>query len=126
MMGQTTMKLQLKYILQELLDRHGLSITKLAKETGVPKQTISNWLSGMNPKNMSQIKQVANYFKVSIDYLVFADQKTALPRQSPMENYAQEINAGIFEVVLRRIALPYSTEKNNEDSAINSIGTRTK
>ncbi len=90
----------LKTVLKRLLSERGVSVTRLAKATSIPQQTLHNWLSGSEPRSLNQVKKVANYLGVTLDYLCFGYEQ----KQSPnIETYADEINAGIFEVVLRKV-----------------------
>jgi transcriptional regulator with XRE-family HTH domain len=90
------MKLDRK--LKRLLAEYDINISQLARATDVPRQTIDNWLSGQEPRSLSQVKIVADYFDISIDELCFGSRN-----QKTIEDYGDEINAGVFEVVLRRI-----------------------
>lgn len=92
--------MELSKILKSLLEEQKISISKLSKETKVPVQTLHNWLSGMEPRSLRQVKLVAEHFDESIDFLCFGVKKTSEPK---LEQYTEEINAGKFEVVLRRI-----------------------
>lgn len=91
--------MHLKEQLEHLIKQYGINVSNLSKFSGVPNSTISDWLGGSNPKNISQVKKVADYFDVSIDYLCFGEIK----QQTEINQYKDEINAGVFEVVLRRI-----------------------
>lgn len=92
--------MELKLILKKLIQERGITISHVAKSTGVPQQTIHNWLSGTEPRSLTQVKKVADYFDVSLDYICFG---IVPQRAKALEDYGEEINAGIFEVVLRRI-----------------------
>jgi len=98
---KVSMELRLKENLEHLIDESGISITNLAKKCGINQQTIHNWLSGQSPKNISQVKKLADYFGCSIEDICFLDNKTGL--KSEIDKYKEEINAGIFEVILRRV-----------------------
>ncbi|HLE00240.1 MAG TPA: PAS domain-containing protein [Bdellovibrionota bacterium] len=63
--------LQLKNQLKSLLNVRALTATQLARRSGVPKQTISNWLSGVPPRGISQLKQIAMSLNISLDELCF-------------------------------------------------------
>ena len=91
--------MRLKEQLESLIEEHGINTSKLAKLTGIPNSTISDWLGGSNPKNITQVKKVANYFNISVDYLCFGEPQ----RAENINEYKDEINAGVFEVVLRRV-----------------------
>ena len=95
-------RMRLKEQLEDLMVRHGINASTLSKISGVPKSTISDWLSGSNPKSIPQVKKVADHFGVSIDYLCFGESTN---KNSDLEEYSDEINAGVFEVVLRRVKI---------------------
>lgn len=97
--GSRNREMELKTILKKLIKDKGVTITALAKKTKVPLQTIHGWLQGSEPKNLRQVKKVADFFEVDLDYLCFGIE----PKKTNITDYADEINAGIFEVVLRRI-----------------------
>lgn len=61
--------------LKALLKTHNLSLAELAKRTGVPRSTLSQWSGGTAP-NIYQLEKVASYFKISIEELCF-DKKPA-------------------------------------------------
>ena len=87
--------------LKKLIQQSGTTITVLSKATKVPQQTIHNWISGSRPRDFDQVKKVAEHFKVTLDFLVYGieSEKTS----TPFDSLREEINAGVFEVVLRRV-----------------------
>lgn len=93
--------MELKSILKALLKEEGISISQLAKRTKVPVQTLHNWLSGVEPRSLKQVRKVSDYFEVSLDYLCFGVRREN--QSDDIESYTEEINAGVFEVVLRRV-----------------------
>jgi transcriptional regulator with XRE-family HTH domain len=90
--------MKLKDQLANLIKKYDVSSSHLSRETGIPSSTLSDWLAGSSPKNLEQLKKLANYFKVSIDYLCFGESHI-----SEFEQYKNEINAGVYEVILRRV-----------------------
>jgi len=96
--GKRGKTMQLKNILKKLCEDKGMSVTALSKKTGIPAQTIFNWLSGAEPKSLVQVKAVAEFFGVSLDYICFGDKTS-----QKFEDYMDDINAGQFEVILRRL-----------------------
>lgn len=97
--------MKLKTILKGLMESHDITLSALAKATGVPKQTIHNWLCGTEPKTLDHVRAVARYFKIGIEELCYGDEEKASKTKSfnPIEEHEEEIRAGVFEVVLRRI-----------------------
>lgn len=91
----------LKTILKKLIKDKGISVAHLSRATKVPLQTLHGWLNGSDPKNLRQVKAVADYLDVDLDYLCFGIKpKSHSPK---IEEYEHEIVTGIYEVVLRRI-----------------------
>ena len=96
------MTIKIKNILKKLLHEHDITSAQMARATKIPPQTINNWLSGLEPRSLNQHKAAADYFKVSVDYLVYGTQDQ-IKNKEPLMEFQDEINAGTFEVVLRRI-----------------------
>ncbi|MGL4272179.1 MAG: helix-turn-helix domain-containing protein, partial [Pseudomonas paracarnis] len=63
-------KRNVSIVLRELLDRDRISPTELHRRTGVPQSTLSRILSGkiVDPSD-KHISRIAEYFRVSTDYL---------------------------------------------------------
>ncbi len=96
------MRLRLKEILKSELEKRGMGVPTLAKRTGISRQTIANWVEGQKPQNIEQVKVVANYLEMTVDELCFGIEEKKLGK-TEIERHQDEINAGIFEVVLRRV-----------------------
>jgi len=94
-----TKDMQLKTILKRLIKEKGLTITGLSRTTKVPLQTLHGWLQGSEPKSLRQVKAVADQLDVDLDYLCFGIES----KNETFSTFKDEINAGIFEVVLRRV-----------------------
>lgn len=91
--------MNLKFQLEYYLQHHGITPTMLARLAGVPRQNISNWLMNQKPKDVEQVKRVANVFQVSLDHLLFGNAaENASARQE-----AKDWIAGTFEIKIRKI-----------------------
>jgi transcriptional regulator with XRE-family HTH domain len=95
------LEMKLKIQLSTLIKQRGVTITTLAKSTKIPAQTIHNWIAGSKPRDLDQVKSVADYFEVTLDFLVYGI-KSEVSQSTEIEKHRDEINAGIFEVILRR------------------------
>ena len=90
-----TLNKQLKTLLKE----KDITIAQLARATKISAKTLYQWLNGQSPKNLVQVRKVADYFAVTIDYLAFGIiQKNNLE----LIDFKNEFNAGVFEVILRK------------------------
>jgi transcriptional regulator with XRE-family HTH domain len=102
------MNMFLKNQLRFHLERHGMTASALAKKSGVPKQSISGWLAGSNPRDVRQIKRVADILNVSVDNLLFGNgQDKDKQRVTELEAFAGDgWISGLFEIRLRRVNQP--------------------
>lgn len=62
--------------LRELRISKDLSQSDLAKIIGVSGQTILNWENGIYEPKINQLIQLADYFNVTVDYLI--ERKTSV------------------------------------------------
>jgi len=62
-------KRQLKTFLHE----RKLTAAEVARRTGVPKQTLSDWLAGTQPRNIEYVRRVAEELNVTTTQLFFGD-----------------------------------------------------
>ena len=97
------MSLILKDILREQMKEKGVGVTVLAKKSGISRKTIENWLAGQKPQNVEQLKTIAEFFGLTVDEICFGPSLKSQPADTALEQHRDEINAGIFEVVLRRV-----------------------
>ena len=104
--GPTVLKqMNLKKQLKLHLDQSGITASQLAKKAGVPKQSLSGWLSGSNPRDVRQVKKVADVFNVTVDHLMFG---TGLSEENEKivglgEIFGDAWVGGLFEIRLRRV-----------------------
>lgn len=52
-----------------LLKQHGVTPYRVHKETGVAQSTLSDWKNGKSVPSVENLKRIAAYFGVTIDYL---------------------------------------------------------
>ena len=93
--------MELKSVLRRSIREKGLTIAGLARGSKVPVQTLHGWLQGVEPKSIRQLKAVADFLEMDLDYLCFGIRPKS--DSNKIEKFETEINAGIFEVVLRRV-----------------------
>ena len=57
-------------VFEQLLQKYGVTSYKVSKETGVTQTSLSNWKSGRNTPSTKTLQKIADYFGVSVDYLM--------------------------------------------------------
>ena len=53
-----------------LMKEYGLNQVKLAEKVGVKQNTVSAWLSGKKEPSIRSLWLIADYFDISVDYLI--------------------------------------------------------
>lgn len=62
---------------RNLLRSNGVRQRDLAAELGMHEQTVSNKLNGQRPFTLRDVARIADYFDVSVDYLLGRDSEEA-------------------------------------------------
>lgn len=63
-------------VLEKLMNEHNLNVNQLSKKSGIPYMTLKNfWEKGCSNIKLSTLRQLADYFNVSLDFLVMGENK---------------------------------------------------
>lgn len=57
-------------IFLKLLDEKGVTAYKVGKETGIASSTFTDWKTGRSVPKQEKLQKIADYFGVSLDYLM--------------------------------------------------------
>ena len=117
--------------LKDLRSSRRLSQKDFAQALNVSQQTVASWESGRTEPSNTALKDIADYFNVSADYLLGRDVAKA-----PALSEEQTTVLGVFDTlntegrdlfmgILRLIKLSYSKHKQKSTSVVqkNSGGT---
>jgi transcriptional regulator with XRE-family HTH domain len=66
-------------IFEQLLQKHGITPYKLSKEIDVSQSTLSDWKRGRSTPKQDKLQKIADYFGVTIDYLMNGEEKEEKP-----------------------------------------------
>ncbi|MFQ9509533.1 MAG: helix-turn-helix domain-containing protein [Lachnospiraceae bacterium] len=61
-------------VFEQLLQKFGVTAYKVSKETGVTQASLSTWKSGKSTPSSETLQKIANYFGVTIDYLMTGEE----------------------------------------------------
>ena len=86
--------------LKKLLKKRDITVAQLSRSTGVNSKTIYSWIDGQSPRILSDVKKIAEYFDVSLDYLLF--DETKYEKKASISDFKDEINLGQLEIILRK------------------------
>ena len=105
--------------LNQLCKAQGLSLSRLAKEAGVPMQTLHAWwATGRKSINPDQIKKVASVLKISVHELLFDERD---PHESVGVEILKEIFSGDVRIVLRRKKIIEGRNDENFDTSFSRL-----
>ena len=62
-------------IFEKLCHKKGVTPYRVCKETGLTTSTISNWKAGRYTPKQDKMQKIAEYFGVSVDYLMTGEEK---------------------------------------------------
>ena len=66
-----------------LRDERGLKDADVVRETGITKSTFSDWKSGRSKPKNDKLQKIADYFGVTVDYLMTGKEKHS-PKELPL------------------------------------------
>ena len=55
---------------EKLLNEHNVTAYRVSKETGISTATLSDWKTGKSTPKIDKLQKIADYFCVSLDYLI--------------------------------------------------------
>lgn len=76
-------------IFSELLQKYGVTPYKVSKETGVSQSTLSDWKRGISTPKQDKLQKIADYFGVSLTYLLTGNE-TEQKNEKPSELNARD------------------------------------
>ena len=70
-------------IIIDLMIRNNCDNKELASALGLNRQLITDWKAGRSRSFMKYLPQIAEYFEVTLDYLIGSDPDPNRPEQDP-------------------------------------------
>ncbi len=83
-------------IFEELLQKYGVSTYKVSKDTGIAQSVFSSWKNGISTPKQDKMQIIADYFNVSIEYLMTGKEKEG-GETYYLNDETREIAQEIFE-----------------------------
>lgn len=105
-------------IFEELLQKHGVSTYKVAKETGIAQSVFSSWKNGISTPKQDKMQKIANFFNVSVEYLMTGKEKEGGEKYYLNDETAQ-IAQEIFEN--KELRLLFDTAKDAQPEDLQTV-----
>ena len=102
-------------IFEQLLKERQTTVYRVAKSTGIPASTFTDWKNGRSVPKAEKLKKIAAYFDIPLSYLLGADEQ-AYPSTEKNIPIIGEIRAG-SPIITNETLLGYERAEvdNDED-----------
>lgn len=99
-------------IFEMLCDKYGVTPYKVGKETKIATSTLSDWKNGKSTPKQDKLKLIADYFSVSVDYLMTGEETRLTVEQASIDVQLARQQKRIKEYMLKFANL--SDDKRNQ------------
>lgn len=99
-------------IFEQLLQKNGVTPYKVSKQTGIATATLTDWKKGRSTPKQDKLQKIADYFDVSIDYLMGGESRD---KDYYLNDKTREIAQEIFENKELRMLFDAGKNANPED-----------
>lgn len=90
--------------IRALRERRGISQSRAAKQMGIVRTTYSNYEAGNREPDLETIKKIAEFFEVSVDYLLERDESFLTdPQKIELYNLIDELDDDAKNYVMETI-----------------------
>lgn len=101
-------------IFEQLCKEKGVTAYRVCKETGITTATISNWKAGRYTPKQEKMQKIADYFGVSVDYLMTGKEKEGGEKYY-LNNETAEMAQHLFENKELRVLFDAAKDASPED-----------
>ena len=101
-------------VFEQLLQKFGVTTADVCKATGIGQSTMSNWKNRRNLLSGKNAQLIADYFGVSVDYLMTGKEKEGGERYY-LNDESSEIAQEIFENKELRLLFDAAKDAQPED-----------
>ncbi len=101
-------------IFEQLLQKFGVTTADVCKATGIGQSTMSNWKSRRNLLSAKNAQLIADYFHVSVDYLMTGTEKDG-GETYYLNDETKEIAQKVFENKELRMLMDAAQDADPED-----------
>ncbi len=105
-------------IFEQLLQKYGVSTYKVSKDTGIAQSVFSSWKNGISNPKQDKMQKLADYFNVSLEYLMTGKEKEG-GETYYLNEETTKIAQDIFEN--KELRLLFDTARNAEPEDLRTV-----
>jgi transcriptional regulator with XRE-family HTH domain len=83
-------------IFEKLMQEKGVTMYRVSKDTGIAQATLIDWKKGRYVPKIDKLQKIADYFGVTVDYILGNEQK-----EKPLVNNDEELTEYLEELKTR-------------------------
>ncbi|CAG9702676.1 Putative transcriptional regulator [Clostridium neonatale] len=105
-------------IFENLMKEHGVTAYKVSKETGIATSTLSDWKKGRSTPKQDKLQKIADYFNVTMDYLLTGNDTEKKEKDYSLSIKEQENIDDEAKKIVEELTVSFSKNKdsfNEED-----------
>lgn len=102
-------------VFEKLRLERGVSAYQVCKECGLQQSQISNWKAGRYSPKIDKLKRIADYFGVTLDYLMTGVQTDEQPLPYYLNDETKEIANAVYSSSDLRLLFDNSRKMKPED-----------
>lgn len=105
------MGIKMYEVYQRLLDEHGIKNSDVSKATGISNMTLSDWKRGKSTPKQDKLKLIAEYFDVSVDYLLTGKANNYTPEMAETDAIIISLSEDIKKYSIKMSKLSETDKK---------------
>lgn len=86
-------------IFEQLLQKYNLTTYKVSKETGIAQSVFSSWKNGISTPKSDKMQKIADYFGVTLDYLMTGKDEPEESESPLLEREKREIGRDLNRIM---------------------------
>jgi len=99
-------------IFENLMKEHGVTAYKVSKETGIASSTLSDWKNGRSTPKQDKLQKIADYFNVTIDYLLTGNNQEKNERDYSLSIKEQLNIDDEAKKIIEELSMSFSKDKD--------------
>lgn len=97
-------EIRIGQVLKRLLRDQRKTLKQVSRDTGIPYSTLHTWFENRQPKNILNVRLLAEYLGVSLHELLFGKpDHYDFPPAPPEEHKSADPFTGTYQVTVRRV-----------------------
>lgn len=102
-------------IFEKLLKMRGITAYRVAKDTGITTATLTNWKNGKYTPKQDKMKIIADYFGVTVDYLMTGEEIQSEENHYYINDEARDMAQFMFSNPEYKVLFDASRKVKKED-----------